>query len=96
MTAKARSSATTDGILLLCTSHLTKDTMEAIDVTVDYGMPILKDSGRYIIQLREAEYDAGFLPPDLRQIADYALSNGCGWIALYEFFAVNPDLPSYS
>lgn len=95
MKAKARTNASTDLILIVSRNHLTKNTLSSIEVTVDFGIRTYRAGRRYIIQLRDAEYNASSWPGDLRQITDYALKNGCGWIAIDEFAPVNPDLPSY-
>lgn len=95
MKTKSRTNATTDRILILSNRHLTKETLSAIRVTFDFGIRIFSANHRYVIQLRDSEFDSGFWPADLQQITDYALRQGCGWIALDEFAALNSDLPSY-
>lgn len=95
MTPRASKHATTDKVLILSQKNLTEGTLSSIKVTVDFGVRMFRSGNQYIIKLRDADYDAGRWPADLRQITDYAVEQGCGWVVLDEFAAPNPDLPQY-
>ena len=70
-------------ILAISTRHLSPATADAFRATYDFGINCFISGGSFVLHIDDESCDsAQYWPNDLRMVVDFAVENGCAWIAL--------------
>lgn len=85
-------------ILVISARHLSPATADAFRATYDYGINYYASGGSYVLHIDEESCDSAhvFWPDDLRMLVDFALDQGCSWLALTPSGEKFPNLVQYS
>jgi len=70
-------------ILVISKRHLSVETADAFRASYDFGINCFISGGCFVLLIDEESCDsAQYWPDDLRMVVDFAIDQGCSWLAL--------------
>jgi hypothetical protein len=70
-------------ILVVSTRHVAVETADRLRASYDFGITCFICGDRFVLHINEESCDSfHFWPDDLRMVVDFAMENGCTWLAL--------------
>src|ERR1035437_136063 len=84
-------------ILVISKRHLSVETANAFRASYDFGINCFVSGGCFVVHIDEESCDsAQYWPEDLRMSVDFAIDQGCSWLALTPSGEEIPNLLQYS